>query len=128
MIRLLRVLIAAGSVVTFAACSEMGPTAPRSALAVGAAGDLVVFSAPAPSASCTVTPNGAMYDVTVSWSGFSVSTIDLWQTGGSQPLAQTILVHPRRKGSIPYSLTAAPDYAQVAGRDVGLKAVCVTGP
>jgi hypothetical protein len=125
MIRLARVVIVAGAAVAFAACSETGPTAPPTGAA--AAGNVVIAAAPTPSASCTVTPNGAGYDVTVSWSGFSVTNIDLWQSGGIQPVAQAVLGHPTRKGSLTFTgTTAAPDYAQVIGRDGGLRVLCTT--
>ena len=127
MIRLSRVVIVAGAAVTLAACTETGPTAPEAAPRVAAAGALVGAAAPVPSRSCTVTPNGAGYDVTVTWSGVSVTNIDLWQTGGSQPLAQAVLGHPTRKGSLTITLTtAAPDYAMVIGRDGGFKVNCLT--
>ncbi len=124
MIRLSRVVIVAAAAVTFAACSEMGTTAPDPATAV--AGDIVIASAPVASASCTVTPNGTGYDVTVTWSGFSVTSIELWQSGGIQPLAQTVLGHPTRRGTQTYTLTASPNFADVTGRQTGLRVACVT--
>jgi hypothetical protein len=124
MIRLLRVAIAAGTVVSFAACTDAGPTDPKAAPAATVAGDLVVQSAPTPSASCTVTPNGT-YDVTVSWSAISVTNIELWQSGGIQPLAQRILGHPTRKGSEMFTLNASPDFAQISGRQGGARVNCV---
>jgi hypothetical protein len=129
MIRFSRVVIVAGAAVTFAACSEMGPTAPRRAPAAAAAGDLVVGSSSTVSASCTVTPNGADYDDTVTWSGLFVSSIELWQTNGTQPLAQAVLGRATRKGSFAFAgVVAAPDYAQLTGRQGGVKTPCVTGP
>jgi hypothetical protein len=124
MIRLLRVVIVAGAAVTFAACSEIGPTAPEAAPV--AAGDVVILSAPVASASCTVTPNGAQYDVTVTWSAISITNIDLWQFGGFQPLSQTVLDHPRRNGTVTLTLSTAPDYALLTGRQSGLRQLCVT--
>lgn len=121
MIRLSRVLIVAGAAAAFAACSEMQPTTPEAA----PAGD-VVASATAASASCTIAPNGTSYDVTVTWSGFSVSGIELWQVNAVQPLAQAVLAHPTRKGSMTFTVTSAPDYAQVTGRQTGLRVACVT--
>ena len=124
MIRLSRVVIVAGAAVTFAACSEMGPTAPDPAPAV--AGDIVIASAPVASASCTVTQTGTGYDVTVTWSGLAVTSIELWQSGGVQPLAQTVLGHPTRSGTEIYTLTSAPTYAQISGHPNGLRAACVS--
>ena len=122
MSRFARVGIVAGSALTFAACSEMAPTAPAAA----PAGDVAVAASTAPSASCTVTPNGAGYDVTVAWSGLSVTSIDLWQVNGTQPLAHADLAQPTRKGSLTLTLTSAPDYAQVTGLQTGFKVVCST--
>lgn len=127
MIRLSRVVIVAGAVM-FAACSEMGPTAPGRAPAAAATGDLVGFSSPVPSASCTVTQNGADYDVTVTWSGFSATLVEVWGSDVNQPLAETGLGHPTRKGSLLYTLAAAPVYAIVSGPQFGVKVLCLTGP
>jgi len=126
MIRLSRVLIGAGVVVTLAACSEMGPTAPGRAPAAAASRDLVVFSA-ALSGSCTVTQNGTDYDVTVTWSGISATRIELWVSGATQPLVQTILGHPTRKGSVTDTISTSPDYAQVTDHQTGFRTPCVTG-
>jgi hypothetical protein len=126
MIRLSRILIATGAVLTFAACSDTGPTAP-SVTSASAAGDLVVLSAPLPSGSCTYTPNGTGYDVTVTWSGLSVTNIDLYPPGGGQPLAQEVLGHPTRKGSETYTLLSAPGSAQVTGIQGGFILNCVSG-
>jgi len=127
MFRLSRVVISAGTMVMFAACSEIGPSAPRHASAVVATTDLVGNSAPAPSASCTVTQNGADYDVTVAWSGFSVTVVEVWGSDVNQPLAETGLGHPTRKGSLPYTLTTAPVYAIVSGPQLGAKVPCISG-
>jgi hypothetical protein len=124
MIRLSRVVIAAGAAMTFAACSEIAPTAPGYAPAAAATKDVVVFSAPAPSASCTVTQNGTNYDVTVSWSGISATLVEVWGSDVNQPLAETALGHPTRKGSLSYTLTTAPVYAIVSGQQLGAKVLC----
>jgi hypothetical protein len=127
MIRLSRVVIAAGAVVTLAACSEIAPTAPAYRPAAAATEDAVVVSAPAASASCTVTQNSTGYDVTVSWSGISATLVEVWGSDVNQPLAETILGHPTRKGSLQYTLTAAPVYAIVSGAQLGAKVLCLTG-
>ena len=126
MIRLSRGVIVAGAALTFAACSETGPTSPGASPAALKAADAVVLLAPAPSSSCTFTPNGSLYDAVVSWSGFQVSTIDLWQNGGSQPLAQAVLGHRTRKGSLPFNgLTGAPDYGILTGPTSRTRVSCV---
>jgi len=125
MIRLSRVVIAAASAATFAACSEVAPTAPGRAPAAAAMEDVVSVSAPVAAASCTVTLNGTDYDVTVSWSGFSATLVEVWGSDVNQPLAETILGHPTRKGSLSYVLTATPVYAIVSGAQLGAKVLCV---
>ncbi|HET7450030.1 MAG TPA: hypothetical protein VFJ78_05485 [Gaiellaceae bacterium] len=62
----------------------------------------------------------------MAWSGFSVTSFDLWQVNGTQPLAHADLAHPTRKGSLTLTLTSAPDYAQVTGLQTGLRTVCRT--
>jgi hypothetical protein len=126
MTRSLRSLVVAGVVVvTVAACSEVTPTAPRAAVpAAAAAGDLVTAAAPLPTGSCTVAPNGASYDVTVSWSGISPRRIELWQTNGTQAIVQTVLSHSPKKGSITYTVATAPDYALIEGSQIGMKVLC----
>jgi hypothetical protein len=105
----------------------MAPTAPGYAPAAATTEDVVVFSAPAPSASCTVTQNGTDFDVTVTWSGISATLVEVWGSDVNQPLAETILGHPTRKGSLQYTLTAAPVYAIVSGAQLGAKVLCLTG-
>jgi hypothetical protein len=112
--------IVLGALAMVAACSDVAPTA-TTAVEVTDAG---VASAQAPSASCTYVPNGGNYDVTVTWSGFSVASIDLYAPGGGQPLAQTIFTHPTRRGSITYSNVAQPGFAQLTGRQGGLRVAC----
>lgn len=124
MSRLSRIVFVAGAAATLAACSERVPTAPAAPPAA-AAGDLVA-SAISPSASCTIASTTTGYDVTVSWSSFSVTSIALWQNGASQPLAQAVLAHPTRHGSLTFTLTSAPDYAQVTGLQTGLRVLCAT--
>ena len=128
MTRSLRSLIVVGAVATVAACSDVAPTAPAAVPAAAAARHVVATAAPVPSASCTFTPNGAGYDVTVSWSGFSPNRIELWQTGALQPLAQADLPHAHRTGSLTFTLQSAPDYARVTGTKAGFKVGCTTAP
>jgi hypothetical protein len=118
MIQFSRVMLVAAVVGISAACSEGGPTGPKPtpmAARLSAAGG---------SASCTVAQNGSNYDVTVSWSGLSTTSIDLWQVNASQPMSQTVLGHPTRKGSVTILLSTVPDYAVVAGRRDGIEALC----
>jgi len=124
MTRFSRVVIVAGAAVAMAALSEIGPTAAEASPVAAAAGHLHALSAPTPTASCTVTPTGGGYSVTVSWSGFSVTNIDLFVSGNSQPLSQTVVTQPKRKGSITLQLSTAPDYAQITG-SAGLRVACV---
>jgi hypothetical protein len=126
MIRLSRVVIAAGTAMILTACSEAGPTEPGASSTALKTADAVVFQAPSPSSSCTVAQNGSSYDAVVSWSGFQVTNIDLWQTGGTQPLAQAVLGHKTRKGSLPFNgLTSAPDYAVLRGPTARSQPNCV---
>ena len=124
--RLSRVVIPAATLVTFAACSDVGPTAPQRTLTAAASNDRVVNSAQQqPVAGCTVTQFGGSYTVTISWSGISVSSIDFWQNGGTQPLSQTVLAHPKHNGSWWGTFGSAPDYAEVNGRRASIKANCI---
>lgn len=127
MTRSLRSLMMVGAVVTVAACSEVAPTAPGAAPAAAASENLVAAAAPAPSGSCTITPSGASYDVTVTWSGLSPTLIELWQLNASQPILQAVLTHAHRKGSVTYTVATAPDYALVVGSQIGFKVLCTTG-
>ena len=127
MSRSLRSLMVVGAAVTVAACSEVAPTAPGAAPAAAAAENLVAAAAPAPSGSCTVTPNGADYDVTVTWSGLSPIRIELWQLNATQPILQAVPNHSPRKGSVTYTVATAPDYALVEGSTIGFKVLCTTG-
>lgn len=124
MIRLSRVVIVAGAVVTFAACSEAGPTAPRPVPTAAAAEDIFASTV---SGSCAVTQDGTNYDVTVAWSGISAIRIELFLSDRTL-LAQTVLGHPTRKGSVTDTITVAPDYAEVTDRQTGFKVPCLTGP
>jgi hypothetical protein len=74
-----------------------------------------------------VTQNGTDFDVTVTWSGISATLVEVWGSDVNQPLAETILGHPTRKGSLQYTLTAAPVYAIVSGAQLGAKVLCLTG-
>jgi hypothetical protein len=117
-------MIVVGAVVMAAACADVGPTG-TTAVDVADVADVAVASAQAPSGSCTYTFDGTDYDVTVSWSGLGVTAIDLYPPGGGQPLVQTVLGHPTRKGSITYSNVAQPGFAQLTGRQDGLRLNCV---
>jgi len=125
MIRLSQVVIVAGAV-TFAACSDVVPTSPEPGATPEAPRDLVVLSAPVPGGSCTVTPNGASFDVTVSWSNLSVSAIDLWQANAGQPLLRVTLGHPTRNGNETYTVLSEPDFATLTGHPNGIRLNCVT--
>ena len=122
MTRLSRVVIVAGAVAAFSARSEIRPAVAEAAPTAVAPGSLVALSAPTPSASCTVTPNADGYSVTVTWSGISVTHIDLLASGS--PVAQTDLGHPTRNGSLTLTAPTAPNSAQISGRQGGLKVGC----
>ena len=129
MTRSLRSLTLLGTTMTLVACSEAAPTAPGAvpAAAVAAAGNVVAAAEPAPSGSCTVTPNGSAYDVTVSWYGISPRRIELWQLNAAQPIVQAVYGHSPRKGSATFTVQTSPDYAQVTGSQIGFRVLCLTG-
>ena len=125
MIRLLQTVILAGVAVAFAACSESAPTAPASARAASAAGDLVGLSSPAKAVSCTVTQVDAThYQATATWSGFSVIGLEFLQ--GTTVLYQSSFSHPIRNGSLTATLQSAPDLVELIGRTLGARTPCST--
>ena len=124
MIRLSRFVIVAGAAVTFAACSDNVSTAPRLAPAAAASGDHVVLSAPTTSTSCTVTQTSTGYDVTITWSGLSATGLELWQTGGTQPLTQSTFPHKTHSGSWTGTVQTPPDYALLTTRQSRTRVTC----
>jgi hypothetical protein len=84
------------------------------------------FSAPTPTASCTYTQVDTHYEATLTWSDFSVTSIQVFN--GSSLIAQTELRHPDRNGSLALSLNVAPTSAQIAGSKLGVKVPCNLTP
>jgi hypothetical protein len=123
MTRLSRVVIVAGAAVALAALSEIGPTN-ADAAPVARTGNLAALAAPQPSASCTYTFDGSVYSTTVTWSGFSVTSIDVFTSGSTQPVVQATM-HPTRSGSRTFPLSVAPSFANVTGPKNGLRPACV---
>lgn len=125
MIRQLQTVCLAAFAVAFAACAESSPTAPQAARAGSAAAELVALSAPAPTASCTVTQlDQTHYEATATWSGLSATSLEFWQ--GTAVLAVAVFGHPIRSGSVTDTLSSAPDGARVLGKTIGVKVRCNT--
>lgn len=91
----------------FAACSDSAPTGPAPAAAT--ARDVVAMSAPAPTAACTVAQVGTGYEATVTWSGFSVTSLTLLDASG--PVLQSQFGHPIRNGNMTFTVSSAPTTA-----------------
>lgn len=122
--RLLATLVVAGAAAAFAACADSGPTAPKTATAAGAAGDVVGMAAPAPTASCTyVLSNSGGYDFTVTWSGFGVNSIEISSTTG--PSFQETLGHPLRSGTVTGTVQTEPFTALLTGPATGVRTLCI---
>jgi len=87
---------------------------------------LVGFSAPTPTASCTYTQVDTHYETTVTWSGFSATSLEVFN--GSAPLVQSQFAHQMRSGNLTFSLNSAPTTAQVAGPKIGVRVPCNAAP
>ncbi len=124
MTRFSRVAIVAGAAVAMAALSEIGPTTAHATPAT-TTNKLFAHSAPQPTSSCTATFDGSVYSTTVTWSGFSVSSIDVFTSGSSQPIVQEVLGHPTRSGSFTYTTSQAPLSAHFSGPRTGMITRCV---
>jgi len=83
----------------------------------------VALSGPTRTSTCTVRQVDAnSYEATVTWSGFSPTSIVFLQ--GSAVLSQSQLAHERRSGSLTETLQAAPSSVDVNGKKVALKTAC----
>jgi hypothetical protein len=127
MTRLLQIVVVAGAAIVFAACAESNATEPQRAAGAPAAGDVVGFAAPSPSVSCTVVQLDAThYAATAAWSGLSVVGLEFFD--GTTLLAQTQFAHPIRNGSLTDTLLSAPTIAELIGKSLGARTLCITAP
>lgn len=78
---------------------------------------------PTPTAACTVVQvDDTHFQVTTTWSGFSVTNLDFLQ--GPTVLAQSELKHPTRKGDVTITLSVSPTAVQITGSKLGFRQAC----
>ena len=124
--RLHQTMCLAAVAAVLAACTDSATTSPEATPAASAArpaGDVVALSKPLPSASCNFTQVDAThFDATVQWKNLSAVSVEVLQ--GTTLLAVTQFAHPKKSGSLTFTLAVAPDNAIVAGSPVGVKVLC----
>ena len=115
--RLLQTLICAAGVVAVGAWSDSAAMVQRTVAPFGA------LSAPTPTASCAVTQlSDGQYETTVSWSGFSAVSLELF--AGTAPIVQAVFAHPIHNGTMTFTTVSAPTLAQVNGQKIGVRTQC----
>ena len=83
----------------------------------------VALSGPVAQSTCTVVQTDAThYEATVAWSGFAVTSMEIFQ--GSTVLAQSQLSKSRRKGSLTLQFSTQPTDAVLSGPNGRLHASC----
>ena len=78
---------------------------------------------PTPTAACTVVQvDETHFDVTATWSGFSVSELDFLQ--GPTFMSQSLLKHGTRRGDVTITFSFLPTAVQLTGPKLGLRQAC----
>ena len=96
----------------------------QTAALIAAMRGLVAVSSPTPTAACSVVQvDETHFEVTATWSNFSVSGLEFLQ--GPEILAQSELKHGTRRGDVTVTLSVAPTAVQLTGPRLGLRQVCV---